>query len=198
MLAKVCFTPKRIVLRSVSIVLAPRAITSWYDNNKTYTWRIHSQHIPDTCGSDIIVEEECSKQPENSMFARVHTWSLINVAALNKTWMTPMDVLHIPLSLLQGVEISPVIVENPVKGLMTLVQSLLGHFTPLSSTDFFFKMQLQCQRATKSIKRILPSRLGHSLISAFLPSQQTCICCRCPALEHSTESEDTRAVVVSI
>lgn len=56
---------------------------------------------------------------------------------LNKTWTTPMDMLHIFSSLLQRVEISPAIVENPVKGLMTLVQSLLGHFTPLSSTDFF-------------------------------------------------------------
>lgn len=69
-----------------------------------------------------------------------------------------MDVLHISSSLLQGVEISPVIVENPVEGLMTLVQSLLGHFTPLTSTHSFL-MQLQYQHATKSIKKNL----------AFLP-----------------------------
>lgn len=111
--------------------------------------------------------------------------------------MTPMDVLHISSSLLQGVEISPVIVENPVEGLMTLVQSLLGHFTPLTSTHSFL-MQLQYQHATKSIKKILPSCLGHSLISAFLPSQQTCICCKRPALEHTVESEETPAALVNI
>lgn len=185
------------------MVLAPKAITSWCDNNKTYTGCIHRQHNPDTCGSDITVEEECSKKPGNRKFAmRLSARNFKEYThEVSSTQLPKQDLndsmLHISSSLLQGVEISPVIVENPVKGLMTLVQSLLGHFTPLTSTDSFL-MQLQYQHATKSIKRIFPSCLAHSLISAFLPSQQTCICCKCPALEHTIESEDTPAALVNI